>query len=80
MERSFWSEEAVRIMRGLHPGCEVEVLDQREMAPDEAWVCVRAGTGECVLGLRCLRRAPGSLVADVLYLHPAQAAPVPVSA
>lgn len=71
MAESFWSTEAMQIMRQLHPGSEVVVVDQREMSRDEAWVCLRAAGRECVLGLRCLHRGPAPVV-DVLYLHPQQ--------
>ena len=61
-----WSEEALAILRRLAPGCPVEVADARPLSSDEAWVCVRAGAGECVLGLR---RRPPSATVDLLYLH-----------
>lgn len=61
-----WSEEALAIVRRLAPGCAVEVADARPLSADEAWVCVRAGAGECVLGLR---RRPPSTIVDLLYLH-----------
>jgi hypothetical protein len=66
MVETDWSAEALRIVRRLVPGCAVEVLDARPLGAGEAWVCVRADAGECVLGLR---RRPTSATVDLLYLH-----------
>jgi hypothetical protein len=64
--RAAWTEAALRFAGRLRPGCEAVVVDQRCLTADEAWVCVRAGSQECVLGLRA--RAGRQI--DLLYCYP----------
>ncbi|WP_370326832.1 hypothetical protein [Euzebya sp.] len=60
-----WSAEAASIAAGLSPGCRAEVVDERAVSADEAWVVLRVDGREWVIGLR----RGGDERPELLYLH-----------